>query len=48
VDRIITLADCKPYPIQKLCVALVNRMYNEKRRHITVADVEAISESRGA
>ena len=48
VDRIITLADCKPYPIQKLCVALVNRMYNEKRRHITVADVDAVSQSREA
>ena len=48
MDRIITLADCKPYPIQRLCVALVNRMYDEKRRRITVADVNAVSQSREA
>ena len=42
VDRIIQKTDCKPYLIQKLCVALVNRLHDEKRREITLADVEAI------
>ncbi len=42
VDRIIDLADCKPYLIQKLCIALVNRLHDERRRRITIADVEAL------
>jgi hypothetical protein len=41
-ERIISNTDCKPYLIQKLCIALVNRMHDEKRRLIRVADVEAI------
>ena len=36
------MTDCKPYLIQKLCVSLVTRMHEEKRRKITVADVEAV------
>ncbi len=42
VDRVITLTDCKPYLIQKLCIALVNRLHEQGRRMITLADVEAI------
>jgi len=42
VDRIIELTDCKPYLIQKVCMALVNRKHDAKGRVITVADVEAI------
>ncbi len=42
VDRIIESTDCKPYLIQKLCVALVNRLHEEGRRCITVSDVDAI------
>jgi tetratricopeptide (TPR) repeat protein len=42
VDRIIENTGCKPYLIQKLCVSLVNRMHDEKRRRITLADVEAL------
>lgn len=42
VDRIIENTSCKPYLIQKLCVSLVNRMHDEKRRRITLADVEAV------
>jgi len=42
VDRIIELTDCKPYLIQKLCIAVVNQLHEEGRRRITVADVEAV------
>jgi len=42
VDRIIELTDCKPYLIQKVCMALVNRKHDAKGRVITVADVDAI------
>jgi tetratricopeptide (TPR) repeat protein len=42
IERIINNTDCKPYLIQKLCVELVNRMHDEKRRLIRVADVEAL------
>jgi hypothetical protein len=41
-DRILAHTDYKPYLIQKLCVGLINRMHDERRREITVADVDAI------
>ncbi|MCP3980512.1 MAG: hypothetical protein GY716_14515 [bacterium] len=41
-DRIIDLGDCKPFLIQKICIALVNRLHEEKRRRITLSDVEAV------
>jgi hypothetical protein len=44
VDRIISLTECRPYLIQKMCVELVNRMHEERRRIITLADVEAIGQ----
>lgn len=40
VDRIIELSQCKPFRIQRLCVALVNRLHEEGRRRITLSDVE--------
>ena len=43
VDNIIEVTDCKPYLIQKICAALVNRVHDHKRRRITRADVEAVS-----
>jgi tetratricopeptide (TPR) repeat protein len=43
VDRIIDKTECKPYLIQKVCIALINRLHEEKRRRITVADVEALA-----
>jgi hypothetical protein len=43
IDRILELSDRKPYHVQRLCVALVNRMYEEGRRVITPADVEAVA-----
>ncbi len=42
-DRIIDRTDCKPYLIQKLCVALVNKAHEEQRRTITVADVDGLA-----
>jgi hypothetical protein len=47
-DAVIGLTDCKPYLIQKVCIALVNRLHEEKRRRITVADVEAIGRPKEA
>jgi hypothetical protein len=41
-SRIIEVTQCRPYLIQKLCVELVNRMYEEGRRTIILADVEAV------
>jgi AAA+ ATPase superfamily predicted ATPase/tetratricopeptide (TPR) repeat protein len=43
VDSIIDRTSCKPYLIQKVCSALVNRLHDERRRKITLADVEATS-----
>ena len=43
IDRILELTDRKPYHVQRLCVALVNRMYEQGRRVITTADVEAVA-----
>ena len=42
VDRIINLTDCKPYLIQKLCIALVTSLHKEKCRTIKVAHVDSI------
>ncbi len=47
-ERIIALSDGKPYLIQKLCVALVTRLHEQRRRRITIADVEAVSRPGGA
>ena len=41
-DRIIEITSGKPYLIQKLCIALVNRLYEQGRRRITLEDVEAV------
>ena len=43
VDRIIELTDRKPYHVQRLCIALVNRMYEQRTRQITTADVDAVA-----
>jgi tetratricopeptide (TPR) repeat protein len=42
-DRILELTDRKPYHVQRLCVALVNRMYEQGKRQITTADVDAVA-----
>jgi tetratricopeptide (TPR) repeat protein len=43
IDRILELTDRKPYHVQRLCVALVNRLYEQDRRVITSADVDAVA-----
>ena len=43
IDRILELTDRKPYHVQRLCVALVNRMYERGRRVITTADVDVVA-----
>ena len=43
VERIIALTGGRPYQIQKLCVALVTRLHEERRRKMTVADVDAVA-----
>jgi tetratricopeptide (TPR) repeat protein len=43
IDRILELTGSKPYHVQRLCVALVNRMYERGRRIVTVADVDAVA-----
>ena len=48
IDLILANTDCKPYLIQKICIALVNRLHDEKRREITIADVEAIGRAAEA
>lgn len=40
-DEIMSRTSCKPYLIQRLCSALVDRMHEEQRRLITAADVES-------
>ena len=48
IDLILANTECKPYLIQKICVALVNRLHDDKRREITIADVEAIGRAAEA
>ena len=43
IDRILELTGSKPYHVQRLCVALVNRMYEKERRVVTIADVDAVA-----
>jgi hypothetical protein len=50
IERIVELCDYRPFRIQRLCMKLVNRMYELDRQRISVEDVEAIGDpsSRGA
>jgi tetratricopeptide (TPR) repeat protein len=48
VERIIALTAGRPYLIQKICVSLVTRLHEQRRRRITVADVEAVAGPGGA
>jgi hypothetical protein len=45
VERILELSERKPYAIQKLCVALVNRSHEQGTRRITLQDVESLAAS---
>ena len=43
VDEIFTLTGGRPYQIQKLCIALVSRLHEQRRRSISVDDVLAVA-----
>ncbi len=43
VDKIIENSECKPYIIQRICINAIHRIIEDKRRKVTVADVEAVS-----
>ena len=43
VDAIIHLTRCQPFFVQLVCSALVETVNNQKRVHVTLADVQAIS-----
>ena len=47
VERIIAMTGGRPYLIQKLCVALVTRLHEQRRRRMTVADVDAVVNDSG-
>ncbi len=44
VERIIEWSDLKPYVIQKFCIHAINRIIEERRTQVTLADVEAVRE----
>ena len=44
VERIVELTSGRPYLIQKLCIALVNRMHETNRRTIGLDDVAAVDQ----
>lgn len=43
LERLLDVTACRPYRVQKACVALVNRLHQEGRGRITLADVEAVA-----
>jgi AAA+ ATPase superfamily predicted ATPase len=47
VEEILKRTDCKPYLIQRVCSALVDRLHDEKRREFTLKDVEIVCPSQG-
>jgi tetratricopeptide (TPR) repeat protein len=47
-ERIIELTGLRPYLIQKLCIAVVNRAYENGASTITLADVDAIGRPEAA
>jgi len=44
VDRIVQLADGRPYLLQKLCSNALNRMLDEGRSTVRLADVESMAD----
>ncbi|MBI1924126.1 hypothetical protein HYR99_07730 [Candidatus Poribacteria bacterium] len=45
VERIIHLSELRPFVIQGFCLRAVNRILQDGRTKVTVADIEAIKES---
>ncbi len=46
-DEIVRRTGGKPYLIQRLCSGLVDRLHSEKRRRVTLADVESACQVEG-
>ncbi len=44
IDSILEYSERKPYLIQRFCINVINRIIEEKRRRVTVGDVEAVRE----
>ncbi len=42
LEQIIVLSKCEPYRIQRLCVNVINRLIEAKRRRATLQDVQAV------
>ena len=42
ITKIIEYSECKPYTIQRYCVNVISRIIEQKRRRVTVEDVEAV------
>ncbi|MDH4125665.1 MAG: ATP-binding protein [Gammaproteobacteria bacterium] len=47
-EKILAITGGKPYLIQKICISLVTRLYEQHRRRITLADVEAVALSKAS
>ena len=47
VDEILRRTACKPYLIQRICCALVERGHEEQRRSFTLTDLETVCEPEG-
>lgn len=43
ITKIIEYSECKPYIIQRYCVNVISRIIEQKRRRVTVEDVEAVA-----
>lgn len=44
LEQIILLSKCEPYRIQRLCVNVINRLIEMKRRRATSEDVQAVQQ----
>ncbi|MEK7727356.1 MAG: AAA family ATPase, partial [candidate division KSB1 bacterium] len=44
LEQILALSKCEPYRIQRLCVNVINRLIEMKRRRVTAQDVQAVHE----
>lgn len=42
LEKLLALSKCEPYRIQRLCVNVINRIIELKRRRVTARDVEAV------
>ncbi len=45
VERIVELTGCRPYQIQRICVALVNRMHEKGGHRVKIDDIDEVMKS---